>query len=174
MLYEVITNMQVDADLKNYFPGNMESMVNTDRIEEMFGNQDIVMVLFVADDILSSQTLERIREVENRLVRLNGVARTSSLFGANHIYGENGVMYVEPTIDRIPGDGEEREILRENIRKNDLVYKVVVADDFKSSAIIVTLDKSCDEGAFFKETEEILKEVPGNEQVLYGGSYNFV
>ncbi|MFZ5941645.1 MAG: efflux RND transporter permease subunit [Bacteroidota bacterium] len=164
-----LKNLEIDADLKNYFPGTMESMVNTDRIEEMFGNQDIMMMLFVSDDVLKASTLERIRDIEKELGRLGSVTRTTSLFGSNHIYGEDGVMYVEPAIGEIPHTGVERDRLREEIRNNDLIYKVVVADDFTSSAIIITLEKGCDEGLFFEETGKILEAHPGDEQVLYGG-----
>ena len=41
----VLTRLEIDPDLRNYFPKTMTSMVNTDRIEEVFGNQDLVMAV---------------------------------------------------------------------------------------------------------------------------------
>ncbi|MDX2431596.1 MAG: hypothetical protein QNK35_11725, partial [Bacteroides sp.] len=40
----LLFKLEIDPELKNYFPKGMESMVNTDRIEEVFGNQDLVMI----------------------------------------------------------------------------------------------------------------------------------
>ncbi len=41
-----LLKLEIDPDLKNYFPKTMTSMVNTERIEEIFGNQDIIMMIF--------------------------------------------------------------------------------------------------------------------------------
>ncbi|MCK5693944.1 MAG: hypothetical protein KAI08_13870, partial [Bacteroidales bacterium] len=80
-----LLKLEIDPDLKNYFPKTMTSMVNTDRIEDVFGNQDIIMMIFEADDILNAATLKRVKAVEKAIDRMDGVKRTSSLFGSNHI-----------------------------------------------------------------------------------------
>jgi predicted RND superfamily exporter protein len=89
-----LMKLEIDPDLTHYFPDTMTSMVNTDRIEEVFGNQDIIIMVFECDDVLNEATLKRVKDVEKSVKRLDGVKRTSSLFGSNHIYGEGGVMYV--------------------------------------------------------------------------------
>jgi len=165
----MLFRLEVDPNLKNYFPKNMTSMVNTDRIEEVFGNQDMVIVIFKCEDILSEATLRRMKKVEKELKQCDGVRKTTSMFGSNRIYGEEGVMYVEPTVDRIPGSAEERENLRKLIRENDLVYKVVVSDDFRSSAIILMLDQEVDEEQLFTRIHQTLEGHPGNEEVYFGG-----
>ncbi len=164
-----LLKLEIDPDLKNYFPKTMTSMVNTDRIEEVFGNQDIIMMIFEADDILNEATLKRVKAVEKAIDRMDGVKRTSSLFGSNHIYGEGGVMYVEPTVLRIPRNETQREELRETIEGNDLVYKVMVSDDFKATALVVSLDDGANEDAVFAGIHEILLEHPGEEKVHFGG-----
>jgi predicted RND superfamily exporter protein/outer membrane lipoprotein-sorting protein len=164
-----LVKLQVDPDLKNYFPKTMTSMVNTDRIEEVFGNQDIIMMIFKTDDILDAPTLTRVRAVEKEIGRMEGIKRTSSLFGSNHIHGEDGVMYVEPTILRIPKTQAERDQLRQTITGNDLVYKVMVSDDFKATALVITLKKDANEDAVFAGINSLLKEFPGNEKVFFGG-----
>ncbi len=165
----LLLKLEIDPDLKNYFPKNMTSMVNTDRIEEIFGNQDLVMIIFETDDILAEETLKRVKTVEKAISRIDGVRRTSSLFGSNHIYGEEGVMYVEPTILRIPRNEAMREDIREIIKSNDLVYKVMVSDDFQATAMVITLKKDADEDVVFAEIHAILKEHPGDEKIHFGG-----
>jgi len=164
-----LTRIEIDPDLKNYFPDNMESMVNTKKIEDVFGDQDMIMILFETDDVLNASTLKRVKNVETALSRTDGIRRTMSLFGNNHIYGEDGVMYVEPTIPRIPRNEQEKEDLRNTIKNNDLVYKVVVADDFHSTAIVLSLDESVSEDTLFASIHNILDEYPGNERILFGG-----
>ena len=49
----LLFKIEIDPDLKNYFPKTMTSVVNTDRIEEVFGNQDLVMIIFETEDVLN-------------------------------------------------------------------------------------------------------------------------
>jgi len=164
-----LLKLEIDPDLKNYFPKTMTSMVNTDRIEEIFGNQDLVMIIFETGDVLAEETLKRVKTVEKEIGRIEGIRRTSSVFGSNRIHGEEGAMYVEPTILRIPRNEAAREELRREIMNNDLVYKVMVSDDFRATALICTLSKKADEDLVFAGIHSILEEHPGPEKVYFGG-----
>ena len=141
-LSTALHKLEIDPDLTHYFPDSMESVVNTDRIEEIFGNQDMIIMVFECDDILEEATLKRVKDVEKAVKGLDGVKRTSSLFGSNHIYGEDGIMYVEPTVYRIPRNKLQREELRRTIKENDLVYKIMVSDDFRATALVISLELS--------------------------------
>ncbi|MCK4879853.1 MAG: outer membrane lipoprotein-sorting protein [Bacteroidales bacterium] len=164
-----LLKLEIDPDLKNYFPKTMTSMVNTERIEEVFGNQDMIMMIFEAEDILTEATLKRVKAVERSIGRMDGIKRTASLFGSNHIYGEEGVMYVEPTVLRIPRNEVQREELRHTIKGNDLVYNVMVSDDFKATALVITLEEDADEDAVFAGIHAVIQEHPGNEKIHFGG-----
>lgn len=164
-----LLKLEIDPDLKNYFPKSMTSMVNTDKIEEVFGNQDIIMMIFKTEDILDASTLRRVKSVEKAIDRMDGIKRTSSLFGSNYIHGEEGILYVDPTVLRMPENEAQREELRETIKSNDLVYKVMVSDDFKATALVMTLTKDADEDAVFKGIHNVLQEYPGKEEILFGG-----
>ncbi len=164
-----LRNMSVEADLKNYFPDKMESMVATDLIEEKFGNQDMIMILFATGDIINRESLERIREVDRQLKRVKGIRKTTSLFSANYIYGKNGAMVVEPAIRQIPHDGEGIDLLKARLLENDMVMNVVVAEDFGSSAIIASMGNSADEDTVFAGISKVLADFPGNEKVHFGG-----
>ena len=63
----LLFKLEIDPDLKNYFPKNMTSMVNTDRIEDVFGNQDLVMIIFETDDVLEEETLNRVKRVDKEI-----------------------------------------------------------------------------------------------------------
>lgn len=165
----LLLKLEIDPDLKNYFPSSMTSMKNTDRIEAVFGNQDLVMIIFETDDVLKEKTLKRIKKLEKELGHVKGVGRTSSMFGSNHIYGEDGVMYVEPTITRIPVTDEQREDLREDIRKNELVYEVMVSENFEATSVVLTLNEDTTEKAIFADIHTLLEAYPGDEEVHFGG-----
>ncbi|HER09978.1 MAG TPA: RND family transporter [Bacteroides sp.] len=165
----VLTKLEIDPDMRNYFPRTMTSMVNTDKIEEVFGNQDLVIIVFETDDVLAEKTLRRVKEVERDISRLDGIRKTLSLFESKRIYGEEGIMYVEPVIQRIPRDEKDREELRSLIRDNDMVHEVVVSGDFKATSVILTLEKGVDEGVLFSQINSIISEHPGDETIHLGG-----
>ncbi len=164
-----LRDISIDPDLKNYFPESMESMVATNAIEERFGKQDIFMIIFENDDIINKESLQRMKAVERRLKRTDGIRKTTSLFGSNRIYGQDGMMFVEPAVKKIPGTPEESERLKSDLRENELVMNIVIADDFCSSAIVITLAEDAMEDSVFIAIKTILEEIPGKEKVHFGG-----
>ena len=143
--------------------------MNTERIEDYFGNQDLVMVIFETEDVLASETLKRIKKCEQEFSRLECVRKTSSIFGANNIHGENGAMYVEPTVLRIPADEIQKEELRKKIRANDLVYKLMVSEDFQAASVVITLNKGVLEDTAMVQIQRVLDSNPGLEKIHFGG-----
>ncbi|MDF1572358.1 MAG: efflux RND transporter permease subunit [Bacteroidales bacterium] len=164
-----LSEISVESDLKSYFPSKMESMVATDRIEENFGNQDIIMILFEKKDIVNPASLKRVRQVDRHLNRVKGIRKTTSVFSANYIYGQDGAMIVEPAIQNIPEDKKGMEELEVRLMKNDLVKNIVVAEDLGSTAIIASLADNADEDTVFAGIQRVLEEFPGNETVHFGG-----
>ena len=164
-----LKDLSIDADLKHYFPNSMESMIATDKIEEKFGSQDMVMIIFKTNDILNPESLKRIKNIDRGLKRIPGIRKTTSLFSSNRIYGEGGVMYVEPAIGRIPSDSVAIRELKQSLSENDLVMNIVVADNFKSSAILATLESTANEDTVFAAVHALLKDFPGSEKVYFGG-----
>ena len=54
----LIPRTKVDPDIRNYIPRSIDSRVQTDRIEEEFGTQDMVMILFSDSSILDQDNLK--------------------------------------------------------------------------------------------------------------------
>ena len=114
-----IFRAEINPDMETYIYKKMASRVNTSLIEEIFGGDEIVLILFESEDVLRQETLERIKEVNQDLKEIPGINETHSLFDAKNIRGEDGAMLVDPTIRRIPKSDKKREIIRED-RKDDL------------------------------------------------------
>ena len=60
----LIPRTKVDPDIRNYIPRSIDSRVQTNRIEEEFGTQDMVMILFSDSNILDQDNLKRIKEID--------------------------------------------------------------------------------------------------------------
>ncbi len=166
----------INPDLESYIYEKMPSRINTGKIEEIFGADEMVLILFEAEDILQKETLTRVKKVNKQLKELDGIGETLSLFDSKNIKGEDpdesggaGAMLVDPTIRRIPKTRDERETLREEIRQNGLVYKVLVSEDFTMTSIIATIEPGVVDDEIVHAIEEVLEGNPGPERTYVGG-----
>jgi hydrophobe/amphiphile efflux-3 (HAE3) family protein len=160
---------EMDSDFANMIPKTMGYRASTDRIEEIFGGTDMMIVLFETDDVLNTATLERLKSIAKAANRISGVDKVMSLFDLKSIKGEDGMMIVDPAVKRIPKNDEQREELRQEIIDNDLVYEVIVSKDFKVTSMILTIADGVSDQKTLEAVQRIIQENPGDEKVTYGG-----
>jgi len=165
----MLPQMRTDPDIRNYIPPEMESSINTDRIEEEFGLQDMLMIVFRDSCILTPENLRRIRKTDRQIEDLRSVDNTISLFNTRRIYGDRGMMIVDPAISRFPESNKDIEIIKNQLRDNPLAMGIVVSDDFTMSAIAATISKDTDENIILAEIDSVISANPGSAEVYFGG-----
>ncbi len=164
-----IPRARIDPNLDHYIPKTMQSRVNTEKIEEIFGGNDMLMVVLGTKDVLADSTLRRLKKISGGINHVRGIGKVLSLFDSKDIRSEQGAMIVDPAIKKIPRTKKEREQLRETLKNNELVYKTVVSRDFDLAGIIMILNENTDQDSVMTEVNNILKNNPGPEQVYFGG-----
>jgi len=165
----MLPKIKTDPDVRNYIPSGMESRINTDKIEREFGLQDMIMIVYEDSCILTPSNLKRIRNTDRQLEDLKSIDNTISLFNTRRIYGEEGMMMVDPAIKRFPESEEEFEILKDQLKNNPLAMGTVVSEDFKMSAIAATISQDIDENMILKEIDSVISANPGSAKVYFGG-----
>lgn len=164
-----IPRVEIDTDLKSQLPKDMPSRMDTDKIDELFGGTELLMVLVETDDVLRPETLTRVKSLSKKINRMDGVDKVLSLFDLKSIKSEDGMMIIDPAVKRIPKTDEAREELRQELRENDIVYGSVVAKDFSLTAIIAMLDPDARDEIVLAELDSVIAQVPGDENVMVGG-----
>lgn len=164
-----ILNISINPDLESYMPDTMPAKKQSQLIKDEFGDDEPLMILIEAEDVLQSATLQRIQNLSEAFTIEPGFKRVFSLFQTKNIRSEEGMMIVDPVIPYIPESDSEREALREEIRKNDLAYKLVVSENFKHALIVITSDKLLPDDELMDRVQEIIEENPGNEKVYITG-----
>lgn len=164
-----IPRIRIDAKIEALIPNSMESKVNTDKIEEIFGGSDMIILIMESQDILADSCLERLQRIDGQFSSLPMVERSLSLFTMKEIRGEDGALVVNPAIEAFPVDPIEKESLRNKLKDNQLVNGVVVSEDFTMAAIIGTLSKETDDAALLDSVHRIIRENPGGEKIFIGG-----
>jgi len=165
-----VRNAELDPDMLNMMDKSLPSRVSMDRIENIFGGTEMMMIILETDDVLNTDTLKRAKDISKQMVRVSEFDRVLSLFELKDIRGESGEMIVDPAVKRIPRDDEQREELRRNIIDNELVYKNVVSEDFKATAIIGMVRGGVNDEVILSKVNKILKESPGPEKLTIGGT----
>ena len=165
----LIPSSDTDPDIRNYIPRNMESRVTNDSIEQEFGVQDMIMVLFTDSTILNPGALRQVREVDRAFSRMEGIGTVNSVYTARKIEGRDGMMVVDPLIARVPETATEMEILRQDILANKFARNVVVSSDMSAAAITGTINPAVSEHETLNRVDSVIGATKGDARVLTGG-----
>jgi hydrophobe/amphiphile efflux-3 (HAE3) family protein len=164
-----IPRSEIESDMKAMLPQDIESRLNTDKIDELFGGTEMLMVIVKTEDVLNAETLKRIEDISKQMKRIKGVDKVLSLFELKNIKGEEGAMIVEPAVERIPRTEEQREILRKEIKENDVVYGSVISEDFTLTAVIALLKANVSDTIIVEEIRQLIQANPGEGEIVMGG-----
>jgi len=164
-----VRNAKINPDLMEYFPDEIEAKLNIEKIEETFGKNDPVIIIFEAGDILNNNTLERIQKINSAFLKTQKFTDVISLFESKYIRGEEGMMLVDPVIIKIPENEREREDVRSEIRNNPLVYKLLVSEDFKYTLMLVNPMENLSDNEIFEIINKVLSDHKGTERILLSG-----
>lgn len=164
-----IYKAEINPDLETYIPREMASRVNTDEIEKIFGGDELLIVLLETNDVLCEETLERLKDIRKELRKSEEFGKVMSLFDVKNIRSEEGALLVDPAIKSIPETEESREQLRQQLRDNQMAYGVVVSEDFRLTAIILSVAPGYVDDELIEKVNQVIREVPGDEKVYIGG-----
>ena len=92
-----------------------------------------------------------------------------SLFESKYIRGEDGMMLVDPVVKSLPPTQYEKDILRDEIKNNPLVYKLLVSEDFRYTLMMLNPDSDISDEEIFQIISVILAEHKGDEKIYFSG-----
>jgi hypothetical protein len=165
----LLTKVKINSDLESYFPETMQSKENAQLVEETFGKTEPLMLVFETGDVLNPATLQRIKNLDNELGRMDLFDEVISLFSMKNIKGNDGMMIVDPLIDQMPETETEREKLRERVRGNELAYKTVVSENFRYSLILMQVANGITDEEVMTAVNNVLEKYPGTEKTYISG-----
>jgi uncharacterized protein len=165
----LILHIKVDPDIRNYIPSSIRSKVATDQIEDVFGGQDLALILFSDSNILREDNLNQIKAIDRSISRIGGVSSRMSPFTVKSIRGEEGMMVADPLIRKLPADREEEEQLEEGILLNRFAKNVVISEDMTTASITATLNTSVPEKVTLGKIDSAISSFPGKTIINKGG-----
>jgi uncharacterized protein len=165
----MIPSAKTDPEIRNYVPTTMSSRIETDKIENEFGVQDMVIVLFTDTAIVTPGNLHRIKDIDRGISKITGVSSRISPFTLKTIKGEEGFLTADPLIKKIPDDSSGTLKLKEDVLNNRFAKDVVFSSDFTAASITATINNSEGERLTLNKVDSVINSSPGKAQVLTGG-----
>ena len=165
----IIPRTKIDPEMRNYIPQSIESRAETDKIESEFGVQDMVVILFSDSCIVSSDNLNRIKNIDRSISRINGISSRISPFTVKSIKSEEGIMTADPLIKRIPSSAPDLELLGKDILENSFARDIVVSSDLTTASITATINNMVTEKETLQKIDSVISSNPGNAKIVKGG-----
>ena len=168
-----IPNIKLNNDSREFIPPQDEDRLYNEAMQEIFGNDDVVYIGFVTDNIYTPKTLAKIATLTTAFEEIDGVDDVTSLATIKNIEGVDGGMEVYPFVDEdeLPEAEEQTQKIREQLELWDVLVDNLVSKDGKATSIVVELEPNASmemQEAVFKEVRNI---VDANKEA--GESYHY-
>lgn len=168
-----IPNIKLNNDSREFIPPQDEDRLYNEAMQEIFGNDDVVYIGFVTDNIYTPKTLAKIATLTTAFEEIDGVDDVTSLATIKNIEGVDGGMEVYPFVDEdeLPEAEEQTQKIREQLELWDVLVDNLVSKDGKATSIVVELAPNASmemQEAVFKEVRNI---VDANKEA--GESYHY-
>ncbi len=164
----------LDPSVGSLLPEGDEGRQTLERVEELFGSGEPLLVALVDDDVFRPESLEAIRRISERLESLELVYRVASLSSALHIRGEEGSLRIEPFYEVVPRDPAGLAELRRRALSDPIYGGNLVSEDGRAALVSVYLldlpEAQILESRVDEEIVSIAQELWPGEQVWVAGS----
>ncbi len=140
-----IPKLVIDNDVKNYLPHDLPDYTLLQESEEIYGSEILMDVALTTnnDSILSSDNVNKIRELTQAFETLDNVDKVQSLTNIDYLTSENGSMVATTLVaDDFSNSKEELQEIKEKLVDWQEMYDgIIISKDMRGSQIIITIDK---------------------------------
>src|SRR5690606_13136348 len=130
-----LSKAELDTEMKNQLPADLETRISLKKIEELFGATDMAMLVVSADDVTQPANLTQLKSLSEAASALSRCERVVSPHTAKDIASEGGETIVRPAIAP-EGEARTPASTRAALEKNPLVMGNLVSSDFRNAVII--------------------------------------
>lgn len=96
--------IRVETAVNRILPDQDESRRVYDRFRGYFGNDELILIALVADEIFTTENLRRVERMTERFKDVDGIRRVVSLTNTSNIRSRDGDVVIEPILSEFPQD----------------------------------------------------------------------
>jgi hydrophobe/amphiphile efflux-3 (HAE3) family protein len=172
-IFEMKENTKMETNLDKYMPQDHPAFIYSDKAEAWFNiNDGIIIAIENKKGIYNTETLDTLKQLTKRFQKFDEIekADVTSLYNADNIIGTDDGMDVKRFYKKVPKSEEELLELKENVRKNEIIYERLVSENEQVTIIIAEIGDDVFTPEFYdailetaklSETEDIKIHVAG-------------
>ncbi len=165
-----LKDLRIEAEVTRMLPEDEPGVRVLRVVDEEFGGSEQVIVLVEAVDLFAPGVLARLDSLVQRLARLDVVNEVVALTNLQDVRGMGEEVVIARVLDTIPDDSAGLEVLRQRLLSDKRYRGRLIAEDGKSTLLVVRLKNGVDKVAAVREIEETVNENWQNGRVALAGS----
>ncbi len=166
-----LSQIEVQNTMDGDLPEDDPMVVTKEKIEEIFGRKDIILIGVQTDDIFTYSTLSKIKALEEDLKTIKGVIpdETVSIVSVNNITGNNDGVDVGVFMPEIPTSRNELNKLKESALNNEMIVERIISKDGTFSAIIANIEDGYSQEYVYEMVLDIVAKYETPEKIYASG-----
>ena len=164
-----IPNLRFDPSLKGMIPTDNPIVKTMDKVDDLFGGTEIIIIGVESDSLLWEKTLLKFEALHDSLEMIDQITSVISLYSAPNIISTEDGFEVEDILEYYPTSEEEVQKLQNKIRGNDLVYQNIISADFKAMAFMAQVEGGLmyNEHILKNAVERVVDNFRGGDEKIY-------
>ena len=168
------TSLRFDTSTDRLLPEGDPERAFHERMRSIFGGGDALTVALHGDDVFTPEMLGAVRQLTQRIERMNGVRAATSISNAVTLSANSGRIAMRPLFDAVPARVSDFQALREEALDNPVLRGTLISGDGRTALIHVQLSDPDAEirsgGGVGAEIERLAREASGPSEVWITGS----
>lgn len=167
-----ITRVKFENQFGRDLPDNDPIRQTNKRLEDVFGERDLLLAALVNDDgIYNQQTLAKLSEITSELEDVDGVLAGSvkSLCTVKNISASDSELNIAPFYEEPPADEQETAHVHEAVEENFMARGRLAALDGTAVGIRADLAPDHDVEKLYEQTRAIADKYAGPERIYLSG-----
>jgi predicted RND superfamily exporter protein len=169
--------LNIDPSANRLFSENKSAKQFYDKTRQLFGSDETLIITFASDDVFTTDTMEPIKRITDRLQRMDAIHHVSSLANAIDIRSVDGGLDISPFSAELEDGTASLEDIKNRILGNPLYAGNLVSSAADATALVVYFNDISDQdyirGGIHEEITSIVKDEQGDNEVFMTGSPYF-
>ncbi len=123
-----------------YFNQDDPEIVYYKQFQEIYGNEELGVIVFKTEDIFQNEYLDIINKITQMLENMPGVQRVFSITNAEEATGKNDTISFKTIIPEGPLSKKTLETVKKNVLKHDVLLNNLISKDAATTAIMIEFD----------------------------------
>jgi uncharacterized protein len=166
-----LPRLQRDPSPEAFMRDDDPAVVYRDRVEEIFGLEDPMVVAVIrdgSDGVFTPETLGLVQWLTREIEKIEGVdpAKVTSLASEKNVVGTEAGFLVEPFLETLPESAEQARSVRNAVMDFPLYVGSLVARDGTATLVVAELLSEDKRDAAYASIVDLVKRAPAADAEL--------